>query len=230
MISIRLEDPDGAAAPSRAPRPVPDAAAEARGTGSGRCCATTRSRDRPAPATTGSPSSASRTAPPAAICTPGSRSATSSTIAAPRGTFILDQTRRARAADQRRHRGDPGPRHAARAGEGAFRPGDLVAAGRAQQPRPPLRRRGPRAARFAPKCARPTSATAVPGRTTSKAATSTTPVVSPHPCSPSSSHRATPRHTSAGRHPSWRRSAPAWPRWGSTPRASTPSRSGRLRV
>ena len=44
------------------------------------------------PATTGSPSSASTTAPPAAICTPGSPSAIELDIAAPRGTFILDQT------------------------------------------------------------------------------------------------------------------------------------------
>ena len=64
----------------------------------------------------------------------------------------------------------------------------------------------------------------------SKAATSTAPAVSPRRCSPSSSHRATPRHTSAGRHRSWTRSAPAWPRSGSTPRASTPSRSGPHRV
>ena len=54
------------------------------------------------------------------------------------------------AADQRRHRRDAGPRHAPRAGGGALRPGDLVAARRTQQPRPLVRRRGPRAPRVAP--------------------------------------------------------------------------------
>ena len=49
--------------------------------------------------------------------------------------------------------------------------------------------------------------------------------VSPRPCSPSSSHRAMPRHTCAVRHRSWRRSAPVWPRSASTPPTSTPSRS-----
>ena len=87
-------------------------------------------------------------------------------VAAPRGTFILDRTRRARAADQRRHRRHAGARHAPRAGGGAFRAGDLVAARRAQQPRPLVRRRGPRAARLAPERAQPTSTTAVPARTT----------------------------------------------------------------
>ena len=54
-----------------------------------------------------------------------------------------------------------------------------------------------------------TCATAVQARTTSQVATSTTPVVSLHPCSPSSSHRVAPRHTSAGRSRSWTRSGPA---------------------
>ena len=92
VISIRLEDPAGAPLPAAPARPVPHAARPARRASSGRCCATTRSRGRPAPATTGSPSSASTTAPPAAICTPGSPSATELDIAAPRGTFILDRT------------------------------------------------------------------------------------------------------------------------------------------
>ena len=80
------------AAAGRPPGPVPHAAGPARRASSGRCCATTPSRDRPTPATTGSPSSASTTAPPAAICTPGSPSATELDVAAPRGTFILDGT------------------------------------------------------------------------------------------------------------------------------------------
>jgi hypothetical protein len=56
------------------------------------------------------------------------------------------------------------------------------------------------------------------------------PAVSPARCSPSSSPTATPRHTSAGRRRSWTRSAPAWRRSASTPRASTPSRSARRRA
>ena len=79
VISIRLEDPDGSTASRRPPRPVPHAAAPSPTARRDRCSATTRSPDRPTPATTGSPSSASTTAPPAAICTPGSPSATSST-------------------------------------------------------------------------------------------------------------------------------------------------------
>ena len=55
-----------------------------------------------------------------------------------------------RTADQRRHRRNSGPRHAACSGAGAFRAGGLVAARRAQQPRPPLRRRSPHAPRLAP--------------------------------------------------------------------------------
>ena len=151
-------------------------------------------------------------------------------VAAPRGTFILDRTGRARAADQRRDRRHPGARHAPGARGGAFRAGDLVAARRAQQPRPRVRRRGPGAPRLAPERRAPTSTTAVPVRTTSRAATSTARAASPRRCSPSSSRRATPRPTCAGRRRSWTRSAPAWRRWASTPRASTPSRSGRRRV
>ena len=136
---------------------------------------------------------------------------------------------RARTADQRRHRGNPGPRHAPRAGDGAFRPRDLVAPRRTQQPRPLLRRRGPRAPRFAPKRADPRLLQPPTAQTTSKVATSTAPVVSPHRCSPNSSHRETPRHTSAGRHHSWRRSAPAWPRSASTPHRH-PHRAVRART
>ena len=54
--------------------------------------------------------------------------------------------------------------------------------------------------------------------------------VSPRHSSPNSSPRAMRRPTCAGRRPSWRRSAPAWRRWGSTPHASTPNRSGLRRV
>ena len=71
-------------------------------------------------------------------------------IAAPRGTFILDADAGARAADQRRHRRDAGPRDAPCAGAGAVRARDLVAAWRAHQTRPLLRRRGAHAACLAP--------------------------------------------------------------------------------
>ena len=132
---------------------------------------------------------------------------------------------RARAADQRRHRRDAGPRHAPRTGGGAFRSGDLVAARRAQSdattPSRPRRARSSLRSRTSAA----TSTTAVPARTTAKAATSTAQAVSPRRCSPSSTRRATPRHTCAVRRRSWRRSAPAWPRSASTPPTSTPSRS-----
>jgi MOSC domain-containing protein YiiM/ferredoxin-NADP reductase len=65
-----------------------------------------------------------------------------------------------------------------------------------------------------------------PERATGRAATSTTSVVSPEQCSPSSHHPAMRRPTSADRRPSWRTSAPAWPPSASRPRTSTPSRSG----
>ena len=54
VISIRLEDPDGAPLPAAAPGPVPHGARPARRRRSGRCSATTRCPGRPAPATTGS--------------------------------------------------------------------------------------------------------------------------------------------------------------------------------
>ena len=69
-----------------------------------------------------------------------------------------------------------------------------------------------------------TCTTAVPVRTTSKAATSTVRVASPRRYSPNSTRRATPRHTCADPHLSWTRSAPLWRRWESTPHASTPNR------
>ena len=52
----------------------------------------------------------------------------------------------------------------------------------------------------------------------------------PGSCSPSSSRRAMRRRTCAARPRSWRRSAPAWPRSASTLRTSTPSRSGPRRA
>ena len=49
-------------------------------------------------------------------------------------------------------------------------------------------------------------------------------------CSPNWSRPPTPRPTCAGPQPSWTTSAPVWPPWGSTPPASTPNRSGRPRA
>ena len=65
-------------------------------------------------------------------------------IAAPRGTFILDQTDAPRAVDERRDRCHPRARHASGLGPGALQTRDLVAARRPQRTRAPLRRRGPR--------------------------------------------------------------------------------------
>ena len=61
--------------------------------------------------------------------------------------------------------------------------------------------------------ARATCSTAAPARTTSKAATSTARAVSPGRCWPSWS-RPRARRTCAGPRRSWTRSAPAWPRMG----------------
>ena len=137
-------------------------------TTSGRCSATTRCRGRPTPATTGSPSSASPTAPPAATSTPGSRVGDQLEVAAPRGTFILDET--------------DAPVLLISAGIGATpvlamlhalahrarRARDLVAARRAQRPRPLPS--PPRPARSSPRSrtSAPTSATAAPARTTAR--------------------------------------------------------------
>ena len=226
MISIRLEDPDGAPLPAAASRPVPHAAPAARrraAVGAAQLLALGAARRRLLPDHRQARARRRRQRLPAHA---GSRVGDQLDIAAPRGTFILDRTRRAGAADQRRHRRHAGARHAARAGAGAFRPGDLVAARRAQQPRPRLRRRGPRPPRLAAERAHPRLLQpSGPGRRRGPRLRRA-PAGSPRRCSPSSSRRATPRRTCAGRRRSWRRSAPAWPRSASTPRASTPSRSG----
>ena len=140
-------------------------------------------------------------------------------IAAPRGTFTLDMTN--------------APVLLISAGIGAT---PVLAMLQALPANTPFERSGGSTARAAvattpsqPKPARssprsqtsaPTSASAARAPTTSMAATSTAPAVSLRRCSWSSRHRAMPRHTSAGRYRSWRRSAPAWRRWGSTAHAS----------
>jgi len=130
-------------------------------------------------------------------------------IGAPRGTFILDPTR----APALLISAGIGATHCSpcftrsRTSIPSERSGGCMAhAAAATTPSPP---------RLAPSSLRShthgrTSAIAVPPPTTFKAATSTAPAVSPPRCSPISSRPATPRHTSAGRHPSWRRSAPVW--------------------
>ena len=178
-ISIRLADPDGAPLPARAPGPVPHAATSSPTAGGGRCSATTPSPGQPGAGfyritvkrePHGAASGYLHTR--LAVGDRSSRGAARHLHPRP--------DRRARAAAQRRHRRDPGARHAPRAGGGALRPGDLVAARRAQRPRASLRRRGPRAARLAPERARRTCALQPSRRrTTSKAATSTAPAGSP---------------------------------------------------
>ena len=134
--------------------------------------------------------------------------------------------RRARPARQRRRRRHPGPRHAPRARRGAFREEIWWLHG-ARSGRDHSFAAEARALLASLPNARTTSATAARTRTTSRAATSTPRAGSPRRCSPGSSLRATPRRTSAARRGSWRRSAPASPRSASTPPTSTPSRSGR---
>ena len=213
VISIRLEDPDGAPLPAARPASTSRCASSPT-TSSGRCSATTPSPGRPTPATTGSPSSANTTAPPAAICTPGSRVGDQLDIAAPRGTFILDRTDAPVLLISAGIGATPVLAMLHALAERAFRAGDLVAARRTQQPRPLLRRRGPRAPRLAPERTHP-RLLQPPGSGRPRRPRLRQPrAVSPRRCSPSSSRRATPRHTSAGRRRSWTRSAPAWPRSG----------------
>ena len=61
-------------------------------------------------------------------------------IAAPRGTFILDQTHEPVLFDQRRGRGDASARHACGTSAGALRPRGLVAVRRTQRSRARVRR------------------------------------------------------------------------------------------
>ena len=194
---------------------------------SGRCCATTRCRGRPAPATTGSASSASTTASPAAICTPASRRRPSST--SPRRAARSSSTARdapvllisagigatpvlamLHALAQEHSDREIWWLHGARSGR------DHAFAAEARD-----------AARRAPERPHATSATAARRRRRRGPRLRQRGPALRRRCSPSSSCRATPRPTSAGRRRSWTRSAPAWPRSASTPPASTPSRSGR---
>ncbi len=123
MISIRLAAPDGAPLPAARPGQYLTLRIRARATRHARCSATTRSPGRPAPTTTGSASSASTTAPRAATCTRRLARRRPLEVAAPRGTFILDETASARAPDQRRHRRHTGARDAARARRTSTRSG-----------------------------------------------------------------------------------------------------------
>ena len=148
-------------------------------------------------------------------------------VAAPRGTFILDRTHAPVLLISAGIGATPVLAMLQALAAGAFRPRDLVASRRTQQPRAPVRRRGPGPARLAAERAQPRVLQPSRSATTSKAATSTARAVSPRRYSPNSSRRATPRHTCAGPHLSWTRSAPVWRRWGSTPHASTPNRSAR---
>ncbi len=230
MISDPPRGPRRRAAARRPPGPVPHAARPARRARSDRCCATTPSRDRPAPATTGSPSSASPTAPPAAICTRGSPSATSSTSrrrAAPSSSTGPDAPvllisagigatpvlAMLQALAEEHSEREIWWLHGARSGRDHAFAAEARALARLAPERPqprllqPARPGRPRRPRLRQRAA-----------------------VSPRRCSPSSSRPATPRPTCAGRRRSWTRSAPAWRRWASTPRASTPSRSGPRRA
>ena len=71
-------------------------------------------------------------------------------VAAPRGSLHPRPDPGTRTADQRGDRCNPCSRHASGAGGGAFRSRGLVAVRRAQSPRALLRRRGPAAPRLAP--------------------------------------------------------------------------------
>ena len=92
MISIRLEDPDGAALPAARPGQYLTLRVQPRRRTSARCSGTTRCRGRPAPATTAS--RVKREPDGTASGYLHNRLAVGDQldIAAPRGTFILDRT------------------------------------------------------------------------------------------------------------------------------------------
>ena len=152
-------------------------------------------------------SSANATARPAAICTRRLGVGDQLDIAAPRGTFILDDGHAPVLLITAGIGATPALAMLHALAARALRAGDLVAARRTQRQRPLLRRRGARAPRVAPERPHATSATAARAPTTSRAATSTAPAASPRRCSTSSRRRAMPRPTSAVRSRSWKRSA-----------------------
>ena len=100
-------------------------------------------------------------------------------IAAPRGTFILDRTHAPVLLISAGIGATPVLAMLQALARGAFRSRDLVAARRTQPSRALVRRRGPRSPRLAARTYMPTCTTAVPIRMTSKAATSTARAVSP---------------------------------------------------
>ena len=151
-------------------------------------------------------------------------------IAAPRGTFILDRTDApvllisagigATPVLAMLHALARGAFRIARSGRCTPR---AVAASTRLPPRPGLF--SPRSRTHAPTC---TTAVQVPK--TSKAATSTPQAVSPEHSSPNLSHPAMARHTCAGPRLSWTTSVPLWRHWESTPPTSTPNHSAPHRV
>ena len=131
VISIRLEDPGGAALPAGTPRPVPHAADPARersaiGAAELLTVGTARRRLLPHHRQAGTRRRRQRLSPHPARRRRPARHRSAPWHLHPRPDAC------ARAADQRRHRRNAGPRHASRTGGGAFRSGDLVAARRAQ--------------------------------------------------------------------------------------------------
>ena len=225
VISIRLEDPRRRTAASGAPGQYLTVRIQPDGDAAVAAAQLLPLRVDPMPATTESPSSASTTAPRAVICTPRLAVGDQLEIAAPRGTFILDQTQAPvllisagigatpvlamlqALADEHSDR-EIWWLHGARSSRDHAFAAEAQSAPRFAPERPHPRLLQPSRAR-----------TIVEGRDFDSAA------VSPLAARRARRHPATPRHTSAARRRSWTRSAPAWPRSASTPRTSTPSRS-----
>ena len=225
VISIRLEDPDGAPLPRRRSPVSTSPCASGPTSGSGRCCATTRCPDRPAPGYYRVSVKRERDGAASGYLHTRLGVGDPLDVAAPRGTFILDRDARAGAAGQRRDRGDPGRRHAPRAGAGALRSRDLVAARGAQPRRARVRGRGAGSSRLAPRtCSRVYYSRADPndveGRDFDGAGRLTASVLAElEPPRDAEAYVCGPApfmdEISAGRRD-----------WGSKPRRSTPSRSG----
>ena len=151
-------------------------------------------------------------------------------IAAPRGTFILDQTQAPVLLDQRRHRRHSRSGHAPRARKGALREGDLVAPRRPQRPRAPLCRRSPRTPRLTPERScphllQPSRSGRPPGPRLRRCGPPDR--VTPRPTRATSRRRGIPVRTGTVHGGGERRPGRDRPR---TPPTSTPSRSAPHRV
>ena len=151
-------------------------------------------------------------------------------VAAPRGTFILDHTEAPVLLISAGIGATPVLAMLQALAERPFQAGGLVAPRRTQQPRPLLRRRGARAPRLPPKRKQP-RLLQPPGSEGCGRSRLRQQGEAFRPASRRARATSGRRGISVrARRRSWTRSAPVWRPWASPPHASTPSRSGPLRV